>query len=62
MSKYNIGNIVQFLSCVFSIVGIVVMARNPGNPGSDLGPILIAVGGIALAVGTKIKYAHYRGK
>lgn len=61
MSKYNIGNIVQFLSCVFSIVGIIVMIKH-GNPGSDLGPALIAVAGIALAVGTKIKYAHYRGK
>lgn len=61
MTKYNTGTIIQFLSCVFSIVGIIVMIKH-GNPGGDLGPILIAVGGITLAVGTKIKYTHYRGK
>lgn len=55
MSKHNIGNIVQFLSCVFSVLGIVVIASR-GNPGGDLGPALIAVAGITLAVGTKIKY------
>lgn len=61
MSKYNTGTIIQFLACVFSVAGIIVMIKH-GNPGSDLGPMLIAVAGIVLAVGTKIKYAHYRGK